>query len=97
MQDLIEEFRKNKKTTFLADEYIRLENEEESIKNMAEKDPSMIPLVQAELEGIVAQKENLLAQMKQITLVDEEEEKFPNEVIMEIRAGVGGEEAALFA
>ena len=35
MQDLIEEFRKNKKTTFLADEYIRLENEEESVKKMA--------------------------------------------------------------
>jgi len=39
----------------------------------------------------------LLAQMKDIVAVDAEEEKFPNEVIMEIRAGVGGEEAAIFA
>jgi len=29
--------------------------------------------------------------------VEEEEEKFPNEIILEIRSGAGGEEAALFA
>lgn len=97
MQDLIEEFRKNKKTTFLAEEYTRLENEEESIKNMAEKDPAMFSLVEDELKNILSQKENLLTQMKSITASEEEEEKFPNEVIMEIRAGVGGEEAAIFA
>ncbi len=96
-QELIEEFRKNKKTTFLAEEYVRLENEEESIKKMAEKDPAMFALAEEEIKSIVSQKENLLEQMKIITAVDEEEEKFPNEVIMEIRAGVGGEEAAIFA
>jgi hypothetical protein len=46
MQEQIEEFRKNKKTTFLAEEYIRLENEEESIKKMAEKDPAMFSLAE---------------------------------------------------
>lgn len=97
MQELIEEFRKNKKTTFLADEYIRLENEEESVRKMAEKDPSMFSLAEEEIKNLESQKENILAQMKSITAADEEEEKFPNEVIMEIRAGVGGEEAAIFA
>ncbi|MFA5935093.1 MAG: PCRF domain-containing protein [Candidatus Paceibacterota bacterium] len=97
MQDLLEEFRKNKKTTFLAEEYTRLENEEESIKEMAEKDSAMFSLAEEELKGILAQKEVLLNQMKEIVSVEEEEEKFPNEVIMEIRAGVGGEEAAIFA
>ncbi len=97
MQDLIEEFRKNKKTTFLAEEYTRLENEEESIKNMGEKDPAMFSLVEDELKSIISQKENLLEQMKSITASEEEEEKFPNEVVMEIRAGVGGDEAAIFA
>jgi peptide chain release factor 1 len=95
-QELIEEFRKNKKTTFLAEEYIRLENEEESIKKMAEKDPAMFALAEEEIKNIVSQKENLLTQMKNITAVEEDAEKFPNEVIMEIRAGVGGEEAAIF-
>jgi peptide chain release factor 1 len=96
-QELIEEFIKNKKTTFLAEEYVRLENEEESIKKMAEKDPAMFSLAEEEIKNINSQKDNLLEQMKSITAVDVEEEKFPNEVIMEIRAGVGGEEAAIFA
>jgi len=95
-QELIEEFRKNKKTTYLAEEYIRLENEEESIKKMAEKDPAMFSLAEDEVKNITSQKENLLTQMKSITAVEEDAEKFPNEVIMEIRAGVGGEEAAIF-
>ena len=97
IQDQIEEFRKNRKTTFLAEEYIRLENEEESIKNMAEKDPSMLSLAEEEIKSIESQKTNLLAQMKDITTEEEAEDKYPNEVIMEIRAGVGGEEAAIFA
>ncbi|MFH0755431.1 MAG: PCRF domain-containing protein [bacterium] len=96
-QELIEEFIKNKKTTFLAEEYIRLENEEESIQKMAEKDPAMFSLAEEEIKNIKVQKDNLLEQMKSITAIDVEEEKFPNEIIMEIRAGVGGEEAAIFA
>lgn len=97
MNEQLEEFRKNKKTAYLAEEYARLENEEESIKKMAEKDPSMHVLAEEEIKNIVSQKETIFAQMKNILASGEEEEKFPNEVVMEIRAGVGGEEAAIFA
>ena len=97
MQDLIEEFRKNKKTTFLAEEYTRLENEEDSIKKMAEKDQGLFALAQEELKNILSRKENLMQTMKNIVNNEEEVEKFPNEAVMEIRAGVGGEEAAIFA
>ncbi len=97
MQELLEEFRKNKKTSYLAEEYSRLENEEESIKKMAEKDQAMFSLAEEEIKSISSQKENLLKQMKNILAGGEEEEKFPNEAVMEIRAGVGGEEAAIFA
>jgi len=93
----IEEFKKNKKTSFLAEEYTRLENEEESIKEMSKKDPSVSSLAEEELKNLSSQKEALLLQMKDILHGEEEEEKFPNEAVMEIRAGVGGEEAALFA
>lgn len=96
-QEQIEEFRKNKKTTFFAEEYTRLENEEESIKKMAEKDPAMFSLAEEEIKNINSQKTELFEQMKKITTSEVEEEKFPNEIIMEIRAGVGGEEAAIFA
>jgi len=93
----IEEFKKNKKTSYLAEEYQRLENEEESIKKMAEKDQSLFALAEEEIKSLLSQKENLLKQMTEIVAVEDEEEKFPNEIVMEIRAGVGGEEAAIFA
>ncbi len=93
----IEEFKKNKKTSYLAEEYSRLENEEESIKEMSKKDPSVAPLAEEELKNLSSQKEVILSQMRDIMKGEEEEEKFPNEAVMEIRAGVGGEEAALFA
>ncbi|MGB8815933.1 MAG: PCRF domain-containing protein [Minisyncoccia bacterium] len=93
----IEDFKKNKKTSYLASEYERLETEENATKEMVSKDPSMKELAEEDLINISKQKEDLLKQMTEITAVEEEEDKFPNEAIMEIRAGVGGEEAALFA
>lgn len=93
----IEDFKKNKKTSYLASEYERLEKEESTTKEMVLKDPSMKDLAEEDLVSLSKQKEGLLKQMEEITAVEEEEDKFPNEAIMEIRAGVGGEEAALFA
>jgi len=93
----IEDFKKNKKTSYLAGEYERLEKEENSVKEMVSKDSSMKDLAEEDLVSLSKQKEDLLKQMEEITAVEEEEDKFPNEAIMEIRAGVGGEEAALFA
>ena len=39
----------------------------------------------------------MIKQMDDILAGDAVEEEFPNEVVLEVRAGVGGEEAALFA
>ncbi len=44
-----------------------------------------------------ADKQALIAQMNEILKVEEGSDEFPNEAILEVRAGVGGEEAALFA
>ena len=43
------------------------------------------------------QKRLLMAEMDKILAAEEEDEEFPNEVVLEVRAGAGGEEAALFA
>lgn len=44
-----------------------------------------------------ADKLEMIKQMDEILAGDAVEEEFPNEVVLEVRAGVGGEEAALFA
>lgn len=54
-------------------------------------------LAKDDLARIEEQKKALLAQMNSILEGEKEEEESPNEIILEIRAGVGGEEAALFA
>jgi peptide chain release factor 1 len=54
-----------------------------------EKDQEMLTLAQSELDNLKSQKEEL-------TSADDPSQNF-NNVIVEIRAGTGGEEAALFA
>lgn len=46
---------------------------------------------------IEEQKKGIEKQLEQIIKSDEEEQQFPNEIILEVRAGAGGDEAALFA
>lgn len=93
----IEKFKKNKKTSFLAGEYERLSKEESSILEMSEKDPTVAELALEELNGLRVRKEGILKEMESILTEEAAEEEFPNEIILEVRAGAGGEEAALFA
>jgi len=94
---LIEDFKNNKKTTYLADEFIRLDVEEKSTMEILIKDPSMTEMVESELVSLRAQKGAIWKQMEEILTEEKKEDEFPNEIIMEVRAGVGGDEAALFA
>ena len=93
----IEELKKNPKTGFFAAELERLEREEEKIKEMANADDSMKDLVEEELSGMEQQKSGIMLQIKEILDAEKKEEEFPNEIILEVRAGAGGEEAAIFA
>jgi len=92
----LKSFKENPKTQYLALEFERLLSEEARVKEM-ESDPTLRELVDEELRGIHEQQKTLLSQMESITKAEEAEEEFPNEIIIEVRAGAGGEEAALFA
>lgn len=69
---------------------------DESLELLAEKlDDEMRQMAQAELDGAKAEKESLEADLRILLLPrDPNDDK---DVIMEIRGGAGGEEAALFA
>ena len=49
------------------------------------------------MEGDEEQQRMLIAEMDKLLAVEAESEEFPNEAVLEVRAGAGGEEAALFA
>ncbi len=92
----LSQYKENPKTAFLASEIERLLNQEAEVLVMA-SDSSMKEMADEELETIRLQKESLLSQIESIVKEEKEEEQFPNEIVMEVRAGAGGDEAALFA
>lgn len=78
-------------------EYQQLESAIEETHSLieTETDDEMVELVQEELENLTAKKEELAETLKHLLIP-----KDPNDeknVIIEIRAGTGGEEASLFA
>ena len=91
----------NKKTSQLASSFENLEEEIEGIKKMIEEDSSVGELAEEEIKNLESQKDSIKKQMEDIVNTDkareEEERKYPSEIILEIRAGAGGDEAALFA
>ncbi len=93
----LEELKKNHKTQYLASEYERLLKQEQEVRAMIESDPSMNDIAADELVALTVQKTAIEDQVKAIEESEKEEEEFPNEIILEARAGAGGDEAALFA
>ncbi|MES3004508.1 MAG: PCRF domain-containing protein [Patescibacteria group bacterium] len=93
----LEKFLQNPKTSYLAESYRKLEKDELATKEMIESDPALTDLAMGELESIKLQMDAILKQMEEIMVEEEKEEEFPNEIILEVRAGAGGEEASLFA
>lgn len=90
--------------SYLVTEWRRLSQAEKDAEGLAEVDPNMAELAEKELAEISGQKEKLLAEMERIVgpPVGGEEERARrlaevDEIVLEVRAGVGGDEASLFA
>ncbi len=88
-------YKENPKTAYFAAQLERLIAEEAEVKELTVG--GLGELAREELARIEDQKAALLAEIEKILTHEKAEEEFPNEAILEIRAGVGGEEAALFA
>lgn len=93
----IQKYKDSPKTAYIAESLEHLIKEEEETRALALNDPDMKALSEEELKRINSEKDALIKQMDEILAKDEKEEEFPNEIILEVRAGAGGEEAALFA
>ncbi|MEK7095112.1 MAG: PCRF domain-containing protein [Patescibacteria group bacterium] len=93
----LEELKKNHTTAYLAEQYESLLKQEKDLLAMAEKDPSMKELIQSEILTLADQKKSIEAQAQAFLDSQKEELEYPTELILEIRAGAGGDEAALFA
>ncbi len=93
----LEELKKNHKTSYLADILERLDREEKEVCEILKNDGTLHEMVEGELKNIEEQRENTEKNIQEILDKDKEEEEFPNEIVLEVRAGAGGDEASLFA
>jgi peptide chain release factor 1 len=93
----IAEFRENPKTAYLAAEYDRLAAEIARVDELAKEDSSLEELAKEERHALLNQQQALLTQMEEILMPEEGEAGEPVSVVMEFRAGAGGDEASLFA
>lgn len=91
-----EEYADDHRVSYLVQEWKRLSQAERDAEELVEVDPAMKELADKELKEIHEQKDTLMTQIEAIVGRPGERE-WPNEIILEVRAGVGGEEASLFA
>jgi peptide chain release factor 1 len=92
----LEEVKKNHKTSYLGDMYEKLLSDEKEVLAMSQ-DPNMGEMAKIELASIAEQKKGLEDQINAILESEKEEIEYPTEIILEVRAGTGGDEASLFA
>lgn len=91
-----EEYANDHRVSYLVSEWKRLSQAEKDSIELMEVDPGMRELAEKEIADISVEKDRLMEQIESIVGGDNERE-WPNEMIIEVRAGVGGEEASLFA
>lgn len=93
----LQKYKDNVKTKFLAEELERLLTKEQENAALLIAEPDMKDMIEDEAKSITEQKSAMLSQIKEIVKSEKEEEQFPNEIVLEIRAGAGGDEASIFA
>jgi peptide chain release factor 1 len=96
-QEKFEVFKEHHKTQFLASQFSQYLKKLEEAQQLSESDPEMAELAREEIGELQGQLSTMFKEMDTIVESSKEEEAKPYGVILEVRAGAGGDEAALFA
>jgi peptide chain release factor 1 len=91
------EFKKDFATAYLAEEYEHLEKEATEARDAAGADPDLIRMAEEDGTRLRARQADILIEIEQILTKEKEEVVRPISVVMELRAGAGGDEATIFA
>lgn len=95
--DYSPEFKKNFATAYLAEEYERLLKEAVDARSSAGNDDDLMRLAEEDEARVRARQSAILSEIEQILAKEKEEVVRPISVVMELRAGAGGDEASMFA
>lgn len=91
------DFKANHQTAYLAEEFERLERERVDSTEAAGDDAVLLEMLAEDLERIEARQKEILSEIERILDKDKEEAIRPKAIVLEFRAGAGGDEATLFA
>jgi peptide chain release factor 1 len=97
LAEKLQEFKEHQKTQFLMTQYEVTASKIAEAKSLAEVDPDMAQMVKEELSMLNQQLDDQYKEMDRIIESSKEEEAKPYGVVLEVRAGAGGDEASLFA
>lgn len=92
-----EDYASDHRVSYLVAEWKRLSQAERDAQDLIEVDDGMKELAEKELSEIAGQKDSLMSEIERIVVGIPGEREWPNEIVLEVRAGVGGDEASLFA
>ncbi len=95
MIEFSSEFKKNFSTAYLAEEYERLAREIIELEGM--EDEELRELAKTEIETAHDRQKTILSEIEKILAKEKEEASKPHAIVLEFRAGAGGDEATLFA
>lgn len=96
-QEKLTQFRANPKTQFLSTQFDRDVERLREAESLASSDADMAELAKEEIDALGKDLERQFNEMDRIIEASREEEEKPYGVVLEVRAGAGGDEAALFA
>ena len=96
MQFNIDEIKKNFKTSYLAEELEQISDKIEETRVLL-SDESLREMAEAEISEYENRKKDIEETIQKILEKDKEEEEMPTSIILDIQAGAGGDESALFA
>lgn len=95
--DRLEAYRQNPKTTYLMAEYDRLAAEIRNTETAALGDAELSALAAEDVARLRGLQADLLSHIEKSVADDPADGASPAAIILEVRAGAGGDEAALFA
>lgn len=96
-EEKLELFHEHQKTQFLASQFDSYLQKLRDAEELAATDSEMAELAHEEIQELEGQLQTMFTEMDTIIESSKEEEAKPYGVMLEVRAGAGGDEAALFA
>jgi peptide chain release factor 1 len=96
-EEELQAWRENHKTQFTASQFDDVSRKLAEAEQLAIDEPEMAEMAEEEIGAYREQQQGIYEELKRISEASKVEDEKPYGVVLEVRAGAGGDEAALFA